>query len=93
MDNGLIFLFNWNAERYLVGTNFVRYFVDSYDSRAIMMETEDADEKMYSVKIKCHSDYAMEKVRDRICESLLNNHPGVIDLRGIEINPSDIEEE
>ena len=90
MDDRFVFLFDWRAERYQVGMSLARFYKDSL--RRIVLEFEDSDANIFCVRISCHSDYAVEKVRDRLCETFLS-HPGVLDLRGIELSPSDVEEE
>ena len=88
----LLFLFDWQAERFYLGNDLLRYYVDSGDSPRFVIELTDAEENFYSVCLKCHSDDDLEKVRDRICESALN-HPGIIDLRGLELSLTDLETE
>lgn len=72
--------------------SLTRFYLAPRDSRSIIIEFEDSAANMSGVRIRCHSDYAVEQLRDRLCESFLN-HPGVLDLRGLEIDPSDVEEE
>lgn len=91
MDDRFVFLYDWQAERFLVGMGLTRFYMAPRDSRSIIVEFEDSDANCSAVRIRCHSDYAVEIVRDRLCESFLH-HPGVLDLRGIELHPSDVEE-
>lgn len=90
--NGLLIIFNQQAERYLVSTNIVRFWVDYKKVpgdilRSVILEFEDSP--FSNITIKCSQN---REVYDRVCESYLH-HPGVIDLRGLNVSLDDVEEE
>lgn len=89
--NGLLVLLDRRAERYNVSADILRFWVDYKDVpgdiiRSVILEFEESEYGFTNIRIKA-SDY--REVYNRVCESYLH-HPGVIDLRGLNID--DIEE-
>ena len=89
--NGLLVLLDKRAERYTVSADIVRFWVDYEDVpgdiiRSVILEFEESECGFTNIRIKASDN---REVYNRVCESYLH-HPGVIDLRGLNID--DIEE-
>ena len=95
--NGLLVLFNRRAERYSVSTNIIRFWADTkfipaedgqHDIRSVILEFEDSEDSTASIiSIKAGQN---NEISNRVCESYLH-HPGVIDLRGLNVDLADVE--
>lgn len=96
--SSLLICFNDKAERYLVDvTDLVRCYIDhkcspGIDTHNVILEYADKETaQIYDFTIKCNDNQIARKIYDRVCESYLN-HPGIIDLRDIDVSLEDIVE-